>query len=93
MADATAVRVARRSPASTTAVDAPPATAPARAESNAAMVPTSTAAAAETLARSLVIVMPRATHTAVTGGPDRLTAAAAAAAVAAATSTTAMTAG
>jgi len=93
MADATAVRVARRSPASTTAVDAPPATAAARAESNAAMLPPSTAAASETPAPSLVIVVPRATHTAFTGGPDRFAAAAAAAAVAAVTSATAVTAG
>jgi len=93
MADATAVRVARRSPASSTAVDAPPATAAARAESNTAMVPPSTAAASETPARSLVIVLPRATHTAITGGHDRFAAVAAAAAVAAVTSATAVTAG
>ena len=84
MADATAVRVARRSPASTTAVDAPPATAAARADINAAMVPPSTLAASETPARFLLIVVPRATHTAVTGGPDRFAAAAAAAAAVAA---------
>jgi len=93
MADATAVRVGRRSPASTTGVDAPPATATARAERNAAMVPPPTAAASETPARSLVIVVPRVTHTAVTGGPERFAAAAAAATVAVATSATAVTAG
>jgi len=93
MADTTAVRVARRSPASTTAVDAPPATAAAMADINAAMVPPSTLAASETPARSLVIVVPRATDTAVTGGHDRVAAAAAAAAVAAVTSATAVTAG
>ena len=88
MADATAVRVARPSPASTTAVDAPLAKAAARAESNAAIVPPSTAAASETPARSLVIVVARATHTAVTGGPDKFAAAAAAAAVTSATAVT-----
>jgi len=92
MADATAGRAARRSPASTTAVDAAPATAAARAEGNAATGPPSTAAS-ENPARSLVIVVPRATHTAVTGGPDRFAAAVAAAAVAAGTSAAAVTAG
>jgi len=93
MADATAARVARWSPASTTAVDAPPVTAAARAESNAAMVPPSTAAASETPVRSLVIAVPRATHTAVTGDSDRFAAVAAAAAVASVTFATAVTAG
>jgi len=86
MTGATAVRVARRSPPSITAVDAPPATAAVRADINAAMVRPSTRAASETPARSLVIVVPRATHSAVSGGPDRFAAAAAAAAVAAVTS-------